>query len=165
MRLTEAHVDSLRNFLRANLGAGIDQMNATVTDGLLLVKPKAENIVHGGATILEYPSIEIAVPDFELHDMSVENVEMDMTANIVIRGWLELADLTPQAPEKIYRLAQRMAQVILALILPAGNNAFADQTIITRVRGSFRLNPETQQKEEYVSGFILICTLETVDAA
>src|SRR5207253_1301453 len=108
---------------------------------------------------------ELAVPDFDISDMSVDDTDMDLDQNLVVRVWVQLADSSEQAEEKVYRLAQRWAQTILALVLPVRNNAFGDGSVVSRVRGAFRINPETGQKEQVVSGCLLVLTVRSVDTA
>lgn len=164
----DVHLDAILAFLQADLNPYIDAVNATVTDGLTVPHVPSTNVFVGGQWPIHSltpaaPAIEVAIPDFTLDRLDVANTDGDETLRVVVRAWLQHVGDADTAIHDVYRKATRLGRAIIAAVIPQSANAFGDDAVVTQVRGRYRADPETDQREAWTSSVILEFQVEDVD--
>lgn len=113
-------------------------------------------IYFGGFDIVKYPSIEIASPDFSLADFDLDNWSADLRAVLMVRGHVMDANAA-----RVLRRAYRFGRALLQVLLQP--DAFGAGVQIRKddgVRGYYRFNPETGEREEIFGSTLLVFALE-----
>lgn len=164
----DVHLDAISEYLKTDLQRYVDAVNATVIDGLLAPSVPASNVFDGGQWPIptltpEDAAIEVAIPDFSLERLDVANTDADEELRIVMRAWVQHVGDASTAVRDVYRKATRLGRAILAATVPQANDAWGNEAVVTRVRGMYRANPETDQREAWTSSVVLEFTVEDVD--
>lgn len=134
--------------LRANLGARIDAINAARTDFVLASDVRFVTGVEN--PILLTPTVEVAIPDVDLRDPSVEQERWEGEFNVVVRIWVEDLD-----PARLVRRNYRYASAVCDVLLQP---EIMGPIAVTRVRLRNRVNPETSENEEHLGSMIVVLT-------
>jgi hypothetical protein len=162
------HLDAIYAFLQTELDPYIAAVNLTVTDGLSVPVVPAFNVFLGGrqpiATLNpDQPAIEVAIPDFTLTNFSVDSTDADESMRVVMRAWLQHVGDAETAVSDVYLKATRLGRAILAATVKRENQAWGNDAVVSQVRGAYRANPETDQREAWTSSVVYEFTLEDTD--
>jgi hypothetical protein len=154
---TEPLLDYVIAYVKANLGAQIDAVNALHADFQIdYLDPEA--ILPGGeATVEQYPSLEVAIPEQFLTRPSLGQVDWDARVRVIFRFW---ADSQTLEYEELYRRVQRYGHALLRLMATPG--AFNTGTV-TDVATMYRFNPETSERQFAVGAMLQVYTVEEVE--
>jgi hypothetical protein len=130
---------------------------AAAGDPIRLPNIRDERILPGGEDPIRppYPVVELAVPDFDLTDFSLAQVDAPLAAQVAVRVW----HLDPSYG-KLWRLLYRLGDCVLGSL--SQPDAFGGHTTIQAVRGSFGLNPETNDRQEVVAAAVIVFTIDDV---
>lgn len=109
--------------------------------------------VPASATILRYPAIEVALPDLNIANFDIGQVEGDATENLIVLAW----ERSAQMPVLYRKLTRLLAAIYDVLIAPTSLGSAEVQT----VRGAWRWNPEAKEADQIVSGALLVLGLES----
>ena len=149
----EQFVDDARDYLRANLPAYITAKNATKTD-FDLAAPKYEAYYFGGP-----PALTVWRPvdrDRDAGHVAVQPVApaalVDAQPRMMIRAFLQEVEF-----EKLTRMAYRYAECIMQTMIQPG--AFGGHEKVDRVTCSWGVNPETNEREEFTGGCLVVFTI------
>lgn len=156
MRHLEPLVDAAISYMESHLPGKITALNAEL-GGFELEAPKA--YLFGGATIVtaeDTPTIEVAATDWSLGDFSIGMEGGGGTATIMVRAFLADLDF-----ERLYRKTMRYGRVILDTMLQYG--AFGPGERVLATRGFYRVNPETNEMDEYLAGTLVVFSLDTFE--
>jgi hypothetical protein len=138
----EPFLDACKASLVAGLPAAIATINANHPDPDIQLDPVAAgNIWIGGYDVLAYPTIEIASPDWTMAQLSIGQHSADLGCIVIVR-----CHVRDVSPERIYRQALRYASAMLLVLLT--DEAFGHRAVVEDVRGSYRFNPETEERQE-----------------
>lgn len=123
----------------------------------LIVEP--QNIVGGGVgEILVYPLLEVAVPDWSMRGFTVGQVAVEMDLNLVVKAWHQIADFpTLHDTMLVYQRA-----ILDVLAQPDALVSSGPRPVIGSVRGGMRVNPETEERQEFTAATVIVFTIETV---
>lgn len=154
----EPFIDAAVATLKAGLAAQIDSINAAHNDfDLPTVKP--DRILFGGDDvdpIIEYPTVEVAVPDETISGVSLGQEDWDLSETIIVKAHLQ-NDVNVRGFQALYRACLRMRLALLGtLIVP---NAFGDHSTVESVRSYYQANPMTGEKAEFVAAVTMQFTL------
>lgn len=172
IELVEGIVRAAEAHLKARLPLHITQVNAEwAAQGLaepILETPTDDSYYPGGWAVLRYPCVELASPEFDLLNLQLHRRDMDGATSLAIRGSVHDART---ATGRLYYRACRFAQALIRPMLEhdpaAGLRPFGPNAELARerpVRGVFRFNPETLERDEIVAGVILVFDLELVES-
>lgn len=156
---TEEVVDAVISTLQSQLPAALDAIYAARLPADQAagrsIDPVPPQAYFAGAvsTILVYPTVEVALPDLNMSNFDLALVEADVTENLVVLLWDRSAQM-----DVLYRKVTRLAAAAYDVLLQP--NAIDGATVKT-VRASWRFNPEAQERDEIVSGALLVLGLES----
>lgn len=154
MILTDPYVEAALGSLRARLDARIAAINAEY--GLAdddALDPVGGNLSDGSVDPVRYPWVEVAAPEWRMHSFSLEQWEAALDTTVVVRGWLLDAQ-----QRRLFRKLQLLGRALVeSLVIP---NAFGGGVVIREVRGSYPINPETDDRAELTGWALLVFTLE-----
>lgn len=161
----------------AGLDAELTEMEATyagnpIRDIGALPRPRTEATefnptgdywAGGVSEVIRYPTIEVAVPDLQGQDFSIDQHESDMTTTIVVRAWLQHARVNI-----LYRQCCRYGAAIFNVLAEPDatehrGSGFGPEVTIKRYLARWRYNPETNTKDEVQSAAVLIFYLDAPD--
>lgn len=108
------------------------------------------------STILRYPCVEVSVPDLRMENLDLAHVDADVTENLVVMIWEE-GVVTPILARRLRRLLAAAYDVLLS------PGALSDAAVET-VRAAWRFNPEANERDEIISGGLLVFGLASTRA-
>lgn len=160
----EAHLDALVAYLRTNLQGYVDQVNAAYLDGLVVGAITPGNVIAGGKAPIvtlspSAPAIEVAIPDEIMGNFGLGQQDADTTLTIVLRAWQQHVGDADVATEQIYRKSLRLGTALKLCVLPQPHDAFGNHAVCTMLRGSYRVDPATDQREAWTSSLIYQLTV------
>lgn len=151
----EQFIDALCDTIRANLNERIAVINGEHTDFQIPdVAPEAV-IPFGESTIVTYPSVEVAAPDWNFTTPSINQHTWTGSAVVMARAWWQHPDFHTLT-RALYRYGRCLSEVL------AEPDAFGPHESVQTMRGFYRVNPETNEQAHFVAGALIICTLELV---
>lgn len=161
----EDHIDRLCAVLRAQLPAQIGIVNAAKADGIIV--PTSVVVVAGGKQPMpelndQQAVLEVALPDETLDGFDISQTDWDASLTVVVRAWLMHVGDPDTGVEFLYRKSLRMRRALVAVVAPIDNDAFGNHASLERVRIAYRVNPETDQREEFVSGTLFVMSVMDV---
>lgn len=156
----EEFCDNVEIAMQAGIQAALDAQtakwaarDAAAGRTIDLQAPRPEDYYIGGVpTVLRYPTIEIAVPDFRFDNLSLGNYDGDAHPRLLIRALFQLA----RDPEWLYRMGCRWFAAVTAVVAVPGALGPVDIDESAGFSGSWRFNPETNTQDEVQSG--VLCT-------
>jgi hypothetical protein len=154
---TEPLLDYVIAYVKANLGAQIDTVNAAHTDFQIDYLDPAAILPGGESAIENYPALEVAIPEQFLSRPSLAQVTWDARVRVIFRFW---ADSQTLEYEELYRRVQRYGTALLKLMVTPG--AF-DTGQVSDVATMYRFNPETSERQFAVGAMLQVYTIEEVE--
>lgn len=149
----EPFIQGALDYLEAGMPAMLASIEAANSDGIELPAPR--QYVFGVVdSALGYPVIDAAVPDFNATQFDLAHLEADYEFQLIIRVQQRYAATDDGLDRSLYRYNQAMFRL---LAQPAALPASAE---VTEVRGGFRANPETEEREQLIGRSILALTVE-----
>jgi hypothetical protein len=162
----EPMLDQAVASLRAGLPGVIDAINTQATD-FTLPKPNDkpgepdDGYVLGGWTIISYPVVEVAAPDWVMTNFSLAQVQSDLNPTVAVRAQF----LKPESESgALYRMAMRYTTAVVQVLVQP--DAFGAGITVQReggIRGTYGFNPETNERQEVTGASIILFSLEMVD--
>lgn len=157
----EPQIDSAIGLLRIWMPTRVAEVNAETVayapyPDLAIVAPLPEDIFFGGSptdAIVRYPAIEVATPDWLLADLDIGLVSGDARPSVVVRFFYEHVNF-----EALYRASLRFKSALLRVLVAP--NSFGAGYTVRELRGSYRVNPETGEKQQFRAGTIVVFFLE-----
>lgn len=174
--LTDRAIQALIAQLPAQLAAMETQYAADpIKDIGALPVPRSENVPDldnktgdywpGGVTgpITRWPTVEVAVPDLDGQDFSLDQHESDVTPTIIVRAWLSHV-----RADVLYRQCCRYGAAIYnVLVTPDATehrgSGFGAEVTVRRYSARWRFNPEQNTRDEIESAVVLIFYLDAPD--
>lgn len=154
----EPFLDQATVTLREGLGLRIDEINAGTVD-FELEKPDDDAYVPGGVDIVtKVPLVEIAAPDWEIVNPSLGQRDWDGNYTLMVRVWYQHPDF-----ERLYRSLMRYGRALVEVL--SQPDALGQHTVISQMRGAYRVNPELNDRMEFEGGALVVCSFETVEVA
>lgn len=162
---TEELVDAAVDLLGANLEAALADVYAAnlardqaASRTIAYKAPRPGLSELGGdyyadaaSTILRYPAVEVSIPDLQMANFSLGQIEADVTENLVLVLW-EQGTRIGYLPRKLRRLAAAAYNVLLV-------QGAIDGATVETVRAAWRWNPEAGERDEVTSGALLVLGL------
>lgn len=156
MRTLEPLLDAAVASLQAGLPTSITTINGEYSD-FVLPTPDTDAYYPGGLGVyLKFPSVEVAAPDWNLGTPSVGQHHWEGTATVMARVLWQHPDFLT-----LHRGVLRYTRCLIE-VLSAADAFGAGQTVQT-MRGYVRVNPETGEREEFIAGALVVCTLDIVE--
>lgn len=100
------------------------------------------------STIIDYPAIEVALPDLNMTNFDLGMVDADVTENLVVVAWEQAVDM-----QILYRRLTRLLAAVYDVLIPERAIASAE---VQTVRAAWRWNPETNERDEITSGALAV---------
>jgi hypothetical protein len=150
--------------LKAGLPGQLAAIDALYTDFDLVPDfvPDADNYWTGVVRKpLKYPIVEVAVPDWTMTGFDINQMAADCSFPMFVSATLRVVEPAAQHSDKLYRLCMRYVRAILNTLLVPG--AFGQGAVVNAVRGAYRQNPETRDREEIIGAALVAFTLESQD--
>lgn len=157
MRHVEDYIDAGLASLRAQLPGRIAAVNAEKPD-LRVPTPDTDAYYPGGLSVfLKYPSVELAAPDWTLANPSLGQRAWD--GNVTVTGRILM-----QHPEfdVLYRMVMRYGRCLVEVL--SKQDALGTGVTVQQMRGFYRVNPETGERDEFIAGALVVCTLDVTEA-
>lgn len=127
------------------------------------INPTGDYWPGGVSEIIRYPTIEVAVPDLQGADFSIDQHESDITTTVVVRAWLQHVKVNV-----LYRQCCRYGAAIFNVLCEPDpdehrGSGFGPEVSVRRYQARWRYNPETNTKDEVQSAAVLIFYLDAPD--
>lgn len=155
---TEAILDAAVASLRAGLNPALAAINAGTTDfDLELADDDAIDV--SGFEMVKSPSVEVAVADWRMTNFSLAQLVADMACPILVRAVVFDAN-----NRTVYRRSMRMSQAIISVLVAP--DAFGRGYMLSpenSIRGAYRFNPETDQRQELQGNSFVAFSIEGVE--
>lgn len=154
----EPFIDAATDSLRKGLGARIDAINGETGD-FDLEKPDDDAYVPGGvAEVYKVPMVEIAAPDWNIGNPTVGQREWEGDYTLMVRVWYQHPDFNI-----LYRSLMRYGRALVEVL--SEPDALGPHTVISSMRGAYRVNPELSERIEFEGGALVVCEFQTVELA
>jgi hypothetical protein len=164
MQHIEGFVQTTIDTLKQELPGAIQVENELHGD-FQIPTPKDESYFFGGdesqGVVLRYPQIEVAAPDWMMSEFSLGQQTSALELTLIVRAWLQ-QDAEIQGFQNLYRATLRYGRSLLRVLTRP--DALGHSTI-TAVRGFYRVNPETGERDEPEAASMLLFQLEDVELA
>lgn len=102
------------------------------------------------------PLVEIASPDWEIVTPSLGQRDWDANYTMMVRLWYQHPVF-----DVLYRSLMRYGRCLVEVL--AMEDALGGHTTVQRMRGSYRVNPELNERIEFEGGALIILTFDTVE--
>lgn len=110
---------------------------------------------YGDQEVLRWPYVEVAVPDATITNLSIGQYAGDFAMNVIVRC-LVSDPVGPRLNRKIKFYGRALLETLLQ------PDAFGDGEVVGSVRIAYRTNPETNEREEFVGGVLLVFEIPSV---
>lgn len=124
----------------------------------MLPTPDADAFYAGGLSVfLKYPSVEVAAPDWMINNPSLGQRAWDGNVTVTSRILYQHPDF-----DTLFRAVMRYSRCLVESL--AQQDAFGTGQTVTSMRGFLRVNPETGERDEFIAGALVVCTLDVLEA-
>lgn len=151
----EPYLDAAREYLRDNLPTRLAVVNGELTDFELPVPDQDSYLLGVTSTTLKYPLIEVASPDWTMTAFDLGQFTGDFNFTIVVRAMLQDLDY-----DRLTRSLYRYGRCLTEVLCEPG--AFGEG-VVDSIRGAYRVNPETNDREEFVAGALLVFSIRSTE--
>jgi len=158
MRHLEGYIDAGIVSLKANLPTRISAINGEYTD-MVLPTPDADAYYAGGlSTFWKYPAVELAAPDWNLANPALSQRAWEGNVTMTARILYQHPDF-----ETLYRAVMRYGRCLVEVL--SAQDAFGAGQTVASMRGFYRVNPESGERDEFIAGALVVCTLDVIEVA
>jgi len=144
--------------INAERGAAVGGFDLKVPDDDLALPLSDPHVSYSTGTkeILRYPFVEVANPDFTIDNFSLAQYDAAWNPDIVVRVWYEAALDADQLDRALKRYVRAVFEIL------ATPDAMGKSESIARIRGGWRTNPETNERQELFGAAVLVFTMDSV---
>jgi hypothetical protein len=152
----EPFLDTVIAHLQMNLPGRIDAQNA-VNDFDIDPIPSEHYFLGGSDPVVYYPSVEVAIPDWQMGRYALDQQIAELRMQLMIRVFAR----TPLGPEHLYRTLLRYGVCVNEVMIdPQGYSVLGQRGVLEGARGFYRFNPEAQELEPLTGGSLYVYTIQ-----
>jgi hypothetical protein len=154
MHNPEPYVQGALDYLRDHLSDALATIDEREGDFELPVPTEDKDYSFGVVdSPLRYPVIDSASPDWEMTDFDIDSVSAAFQFSIIVRAQLRDTDY-----DRLSRSLYRYGEAMVACLVK--REALPDHATVVAARGAFRINPETEEREQLIGRCVLGLTIE-----